>query len=368
MTPFRPLSAAALLAVVACASGTAAPTPEPAPVAEVPSPAPIAVTVRRAPGSDTVIARLVREAVSGALRDSLASWRRDRLHATGDTSFAARMARPLLCGVARALDAPESARWVPARDRFFVSVVGGASYAKDNDGAIAVVMFDGAIEWPKWIQGGRDGVTLHAPKGMWVAGDTLWVTDIDVVRAFHLRTGAPLTTIGFPGEAPDFLNDIVGAPDGSLYVTDTGFRFGPDGKPLPPGPGRLYRIANGVATVALEGGALGQPNGVAWDRDGARLIIAPSASDSLLAWTPGTPSPVPVAVGPGRYDGVEVLPGGRILVTSWNASAVMLVQGGGMVPFAAGLTSPADIGYDDGRRVLAAPLLRAGKVNFYTLP
>ncbi|HVE77335.1 MAG TPA: SMP-30/gluconolactonase/LRE family protein [Gemmatimonadaceae bacterium] len=326
------------------------------------------MTVRRAPGSDTVIARLVREAVSGALRDSVSAWRRDFLRPTGDTSFAARMARPLLCGVAPALDAPESARWVPARDRFLISVVGGAPAAKDNDGTIAVAMYDGAIEWPKWIQGGHNGVTLHAPKGMWVGGDTLWVTDIDVVRGFHVRTGAPLKTITFPGEAPDFLNDIVGAPDGSLYVTDTGFRFGPDGKPLPPGPGRLYRIANGVATVALDGPQLGQPNGVAWDRDGARLIIAPSASDTLLAWTPGAAAPAPVAVGPGRYDGVEVLPGGRILVTSWKGAAVMLVREGRMVPFATGLTTPADIGYDDGRRVLAVPLLRAGKVNFYTLP
>jgi sugar lactone lactonase YvrE len=327
-----------------------------------------AALARRPVGADTTITRLVRDAVSAALRDSLATWRRDLLRPMGDTSFAGRMARPLLCGVTPGLDAPESARWVPARDRFLVSVVGGPSWARDNDGAIAVVMRDGAIEWPKWIQGGRNGVTLHAPKGMWVGGDTLWVTDIDVVRAFHVRTGAALATIEFAGYAPDFLNDIAGAPDGSLYVTDTGFRFGPDGKPIPPGPGRLFRIAGGKVTLALEGKPLGQPNGIAWDRDGARLVIGPSASDTLLAWTPGTAAPVALAVGPGRYDGVEVLPGGRIFVTSWNAAAVMMVEGGRMTPLIGNLTSPADIGYDEARRVLAVPLLRAGRLQLYSLP
>src|SRR5256885_8154331 len=45
------------------------------------------------------------------------------------------------------------------------------------------------------IEGGRTGVTLHAPKGMALNGDTLWVADIDVVRAFNAKTGALVDSV-----------------------------------------------------------------------------------------------------------------------------------------------------------------------------
>jgi hypothetical protein len=35
-------------------------------------------------------------------------------------------------------------------------------------------------------------VTLHAPRGMSIVGDTLWVADADAVRGFDRRSGAPL--------------------------------------------------------------------------------------------------------------------------------------------------------------------------------
>src|SRR5256886_13499427 len=49
--------------------------------------------------------------------------------------------------------------------------------------SISRVRPDGAVENLKFIEGGHNGVTLHAPKGLALLGDTLWVADIDVVRA-----------------------------------------------------------------------------------------------------------------------------------------------------------------------------------------
>src|SRR5690606_21634879 len=93
--------------------------------------------------------------------------------------------------------------------------------------------------------GGQNGVTLHAPKGMAIKGDTLFVADIDTVRMFHRETGAVLGARGVPGAT--FLNDIAVGPDGTVYVSDSGlrggaqglesagtdavYRFGPDGAP-----------------------------------------------------------------------------------------------------------------------------------------
>ena len=38
---------------------------------------------------------------------------------------------------------------------------------------------------------GRDDANDNGPKGMALVGDTLWVADVDAVRAFNRKTGAP---------------------------------------------------------------------------------------------------------------------------------------------------------------------------------
>src|SRR6185503_17852593 len=87
---------------------------------------------------------------------------------------------------------PESVLHDSVQDIYLVSNINGSPTAKDNNGFISRVRPDGAIENLNFIEGGRAGVTLNAPKGLAVTGDTLWVADIDVVRAFNARTGAPI--------------------------------------------------------------------------------------------------------------------------------------------------------------------------------
>jgi hypothetical protein len=73
-----------------------------------------------------------------------------------------------------------------------------------------------------FIEGGKNGVALDAPKGMAVVGDTLWVADIDVLRGFDRHTGRPVATIDFRPLTPTMLNDVAAGPEGTLRVTDTG--------------------------------------------------------------------------------------------------------------------------------------------------
>src|SRR5213594_1084877 len=122
---------------------------------------------------------------------------------------------------------PESVLHDSTQDIYFVSNINGSPTAKDNNGFISRVRPDGAIENLKFIEGGRAGGTLNAPKGLAVAGDTLWVADIDVVRAFNARTGAPIDSVKFDsasagGGGAVFLNDVTVASTGAIYVTDTG--------------------------------------------------------------------------------------------------------------------------------------------------
>ncbi|HEB52872.1 MAG TPA: hypothetical protein ENI87_06430, partial [bacterium] len=99
---------------------------------------------------------------------------------------------PVACRQERAvtLATPESVLYDPASDVWLVSNIAGEPLAKDGNGFIARVSpDDGSAR--AWIEGGRNGVTLHAPKGMALLGDDLWVADIDVVRRFDRRSGAP---------------------------------------------------------------------------------------------------------------------------------------------------------------------------------
>ena len=263
---------------------------------------------------------------------------------------------------------PESARWDADQRVWLISNINGAQ-EKDGNGYISRVSANGRMERAKFIAGGSGSVVLHAPKGLALAGDTLWVTDIDAVRGFHRRTGAPIATVDLAPLGALFLNDITVGPDGSLYVTDTGVRFDSAGTRRHTGPDRVYRIRGRTPSVAVEGAILGEPNGIAWDPERRRFLLGPIVGDSsVLAWRgPGT-QPASIARGPGRYDGIEVLPGGRTLVSAWNDSTVSEVAGDRLRPLIRGVSAAADIGVDPLARVVAVPLLREDRVEFWRLP
>lgn len=263
-------------------------------------------------------------------------------------------------------ETPESVRYDPGQDLLFVSNIAGNPSIRDNNGFISRVGMDGRIQTLRWIQGGRGGVTLNAPKGMAIAGDTLWVTDIDALRAFDRRTGAPLATVDLRSANATFLNDIAVGRDGALYVTDTGIVITPDGAMTHPGRDQIFRVTGGTATVATQGDALAQPNGIAADGDG--FLLAPNGSRAIQRWRAGESAPAAIASGPGGYDGIEALGGGRAVVTSWADSTVYLLSDDTLRPIIRGVNSPADLGVDPRRGWLAIPLFLENRVEIWALP
>jgi sugar lactone lactonase YvrE len=261
---------------------------------------------------------------------------------------------------------PESVLHDSTQDIYFVSNINGSPTAKDNNGFISRVRPDGAIENLKFIEGGRAGATLNAPKGLAVLGDTLWVADIDVVRAFNARTGAPLDSVKL--DSAVFLNDVAIATTGAIYITDTGIRFDDVGNVLHPGPDRVFRIGpDRKVTVAARGDSLGWPNGITVDQAGKRFIIVSfGASKSVLAWKPGDRAPKVIAKGAGGFDGVEVA-GTRILVSSWADSTVSAYETGQAVKVITGVPNPADIGYDAKRNRVLIPIFMGNRVEVWQL-
>jgi sugar lactone lactonase YvrE len=294
---------------------------------------------------------------------------RDETEATGDS--AAGVAAPAefsrAASIQGAFKTPESVRFDPTDDVFFVSNINGPPSEKDNNGFVARVRAEGGeIDSLMFIAGGRGGVTLNAPKGLAITGDTLWVTDIDAVRAFDKKTGRAIAS--YPVRGAVFLNDITTGPDGALYITDTGIRINASGMSHP-GPDRVFKLTrSGEVSTALQLDSLVGPNGITWDEANQRFIIVNFAGNTILGWKPGDSAATTIATGTGQFDGVERLGDGRILVSSWADSSIYVLDGSALVRAVPGVASPADIGVDTKRNRVAVPLFEGNRVELFAIP
>ena len=262
------------------------------------------------------------------------------------------------------LDGPEAARWDSDLKVWWVANVNGGPGAKDNNGYLSRISADGKIDSLKFVAGGRNKVTLHAPKGMAIVADTLWVADIDVVRGFNRKTGASVASIRVPGAK--FLNDISVGPEG-LYVTDTGVIFTADGKTDHPGPDAVYRIAGRTVTTAVKFDGQPGPNGITWDSAGGRFVVVPFGDKSISSWAPGDSTPQKIGEGPGMQYGVEEYGGGRFLVTAWADSSLTVLSEGKFTRLAGDLPGAADLGYDPVSGRVAVPQLTENKVQIFQI-
>jgi len=257
---------------------------------------------------------------------------------------------------------PESVLYDAVADAYLVSNINGSPLAVDDNGFVSRVDPDSGTVTLKWIEGGRDGVTLNAPKGMAVVADTLYVADLTAVRLFDRVRGTPIGEIRIEGSS--FLNDVAVGPDGSVYVTDSGLQAGDDGF-VPSGTDAVYVLKNRAAVPVATGETLARPNGLV-TVDGALLVVTFGANRVLRVGDGGT---VPVGETPeGGLDGILVTDDGRVVLSSWDAAALFVGPPGGPYEVLAdSLEAPADIGYDPVRQRILVPLFQANRIALVSL-
>jgi sugar lactone lactonase YvrE len=250
---------------------------------------------------------------------------------------------------------PEAVRYDPEQDVYFVANFNGSGGDRDANGFISRVGADGTMETLRFMTGTPD-VPLHAPRGMFIVGDTLWAADADGLHGFDRRTGAHLAFVDFTAFEPGFLNDVALGPDSALYVTDTG-------------QSRLYRMRGSAVSVVAADTLLGPPNGITWDANGARMVLAPwGGGQTFRAWRPGAAGLEEVGTSPGgNFDGIEFV-GARILVASQADSSLHVLEDGVGRLLIRVPGRPADIGLDTRRMRVAVPYIALNRVDIWALP
>jgi hypothetical protein len=208
----------------------------------------------------------------------------------------------------------------------------------------------------RWIDGATDGVTLHAPKGMGLLGDTLIVADIDYVRLFDRVSGEPIDDWAVDGAT--FLNDVAVSPGGTIYVSDTGVRF--DGEePEDSGTSGIHAFSGDGSRRTVDTGDLTGINGLA--ASGRRLYGVSYGSGRIFVIEDGTLSELPELPGLG-LDGIVVSQHG-LLISDWDTETVYLLRENGSVSAVVrNVPSPADIGADRSRDRLLIPRLTTGQL------
>ena len=259
---------------------------------------------------------------------------------------------------------PESVLYDVDGDRYIVSNINGAPTAVDNNGYISVLSPEGKVTTEKWIEGGKNKVTLNAPKGMVIVAGVLYVADLDTVRTFDAKTGAPKADIKLPGAT--FANDIAVGLEGKIYVSDSGLKQDAKGEFGPTGTDAVWAIDNkGKATAFAKDASLGKPNGLILGPTG--LWVCTFGTGELYRLDDKGKKQDAVKAPKGSLDGL-VLVGDTVYVSSWDASAIYKGKAAG--PFEVvipNVKAPADIGLDTKRNRILVPLFMDNAVEAYDL-
>jgi DNA-binding beta-propeller fold protein YncE len=232
---------------------------------------------------------------------------------------------------------PESVGCDPAGKALYVSQFGSElkPTEKDGKGKISKLSMTGKVLEDRFLP--PPGELFNKPKGIWIKGNRLWVTDIDVLWVFDLKTRKG-RKVALP-EA-QFANDVALLAN-ALYVSDNR-------------TDRLYKVepadflnvkGDPKVTVVFSGKSI-NPNGVYPAKDGSLLVvgfISPEQARGIHAVGPkGDIKELSKPIG--RLDGLYQMNDGTLLVTDWNSGSLFSwTAKGGMKTLASNFKGPADL-------------------------
>ena len=261
---------------------------------------------------------------------------------------------------------PESAAYDPKGKVLYVGNFGGEKLApaeKDGLGYISKVGLNGKVIEERWVPA-KGGEAMNKPKGIWIAGDRLWVTDIDAVWIFDLKSKKgrklPLPGVGFANDPA-----VMGK---ALYISDNR-----NDKLVKVEPADFLNARNPQVTEVVSGMGY-SPNGIYPSKTGMLYFggfVAPDKPKNFYAL--GVSGQIKTISDPvGRIDGLYEVKDGSLLFTDWNTSSLSIWNDktDKVRVLAAGFKGPADftvIPNADGSLTAVVPDLVQSQLRFIQL-
>ncbi len=249
------------------------------------------------------------------------------------------------------LNEPEAVRFDPDQNVFFISNFNGGGNDRDGNGFITKVDAEGNVIDTTFMTGTEE-FPLHAPRGMFNQGNSLFAADVDGVHEFNIKTGEQISFFDFKEFEPGFLNDISSDGNGTLFVTDTG-------KPI------VYSIKDGTVEVFLDELPV-YPNGITYDSKNQEFVLAPWRGDSLFySFDMDRNVAESYEFEGGFFDGLE-FSDGMLLVATQSDSTIKIHDGKSSRTLIKTAGRPADIGIDTTNKIIAVPYIALDRVDFWS--
>ena len=199
----------------------------------------------------------------------------------------------------------------PNRDVLYVTNFDNEYTSKpEPSGYISRLGLDGGVLDHRWVE------NLHAPTGMDIWRDTLFVAERENLLAVDLASGEIAGRWPIPD--PVFPNDLVIDGDGTIYISDT--RTGDWAE------SRIYRFRNGEFDVFANEG-ISRANGL-WIDEG--WLIVGNSGDGLLKkveLSTGRMEDI-ISFGAGIIDGIRMDGDGSLLVSRWEGQLFRISREG----------------------------------------
>ena len=249
---------------------------------------------------------------------------------------------------------PESVLYDKKADVLYISNMEGGPQVEDGKGYISRASLEGKILEERWVD------NLHAPKGMGLIDDQLYISDLNRVVVINTADGSVTQT--YPVAEAQFLNDVATGDDGSVYISDMG-------------DDTIYRIKDGKLRIWLAHPDLHSPNGLLVVKN--RLIVGSwggtdtdtKGDGKLLSIDLASKSILSISQeGLGHLDGIVQDIDGDYYVTDWVSGKLLHVETDGVhsvvLEFNQG---SADIEYVQKQDLLLVPLMKDGRLEAYKM-
>lgn len=246
---------------------------------------------------------------------------------------------------------PESVSYDPGTDALYVTNINSPDMSANGEGYITKLSPDGTIVEERFATG------LNAPKGTFVAGDTLYVAGIEEVVEIDLGSGEVTTRHPVPGAT--FVNDVAVAEDGTIYATETM-------------QAAIYRISGGEVSQLVTDAVLAGANGIIID--GSRLLVATlgDLSQGFENLAPSNVKAVDIESGAvtdygssepiGMLDGIEPAENGVLLTDNGGGRLLKLDDDGRLTEVGMTGAGSADFEYVAASGLIVVPLLQGNEV------